>query len=158
MTHTIAIAPVRKSVLVKADQTRAFDVFTAGFSRWWPKAHHIGAAEMREGIIEARQGGRWYEIGVDGSECDWGEVLRWEPPHRVVLSWHLNGEFKFDPDVETEVEITFTPEGANATRVHLEHRYLERFGRESGEALRRGVDSPGGWSGLLELYASEVAS
>jgi uncharacterized protein YndB with AHSA1/START domain len=158
MTRTVTIAPVHKSIVVKAGQARAFEVFTAGFNRWWPKEHHIGVAEMREALIEPKPGGRWYEKGVDGSECDWGKVLVWEPPHRFVLSWHLNGEFKFDPAVETEVEIAFTPEGANATRVDLEHRHLERFGQESGEALRRGVDSEGGWGGLLALFAKEAAA
>jgi hypothetical protein len=53
--------------------------------------------------------------------------------------------------VPTEVEITFTAEGAQATRVALEHRGFERLGQESGEKLRQDVD--GGWLGALESYA-----
>jgi uncharacterized protein YndB with AHSA1/START domain len=156
MSRTVTIAPVRKSIAVKAPQSRAFEVFTAGLGRWWPKSHHIGAAEMKEAIMEPRAGGRWYEKGVDGSECDWGNVLVWEPPQRVVISWHLDGNWKYNPDVFSEVEVTFIADGPNATRVELEHRHLERLGEAGGEAVRKGVDSPGGWSSLLETYAKEA--
>ena len=37
MTKTVAVAPVRKSIRVKATPERAFDVFTRGMSRWWNK-------------------------------------------------------------------------------------------------------------------------
>jgi uncharacterized protein YndB with AHSA1/START domain len=145
----ITPAPVRKSLVVNAPQARAFDVFTARFGTWWPKTHHIAAAEMKNAIMEPRAGGRWYEKGVDGSECDWGKVLVWEPPSRVVLSWHLNSQFKVDKAVESEVEVRFIPEGANSTRVELEHRITAT----DAEGIRAAVDAPNGWSGLLALYA-----
>ena len=85
MHRTISPAPVRKSVRVAAPQERAFEVFTAGIGRWWPKSHHIGAADLDTFVIEPRAGGRWYERGVDGSECEVGKVLAWEPPARLVL-------------------------------------------------------------------------
>jgi uncharacterized protein YndB with AHSA1/START domain len=108
---------------------------------------------MEEAIIEPRTGGRWYERGVDGSECDWGEVLAYDPPHRLMLSWHLNGEWAYDPDPAraSEIEVTFTPEG-DGTRVQLEHRGFERHGATAA-ALREGVSGDGGWNGLLRLYS-----
>ena len=148
----ITPAPVRKTIVVQAPQARAFEVFTTRFGSWWPKSHHIGAAEMAEAIIEPRRGGRWYEKGVDGSECDWGEVLAWEPPSRVVLSWHLNGQFKIDENVDSEVEVRFVGEDANTTRVELEHRITAA----DAEAIRVAVDSPNGWSGLLAAYAEKA--
>ncbi|HEY1962576.1 MAG TPA: SRPBCC family protein [Rhizomicrobium sp.] len=144
----IAAAPVRKSIVVKAPQARAFEVFTARFASWWPKSHHIGSAEMAEAIIEPRMGGRWYERGVDGSECDWGEVLAWEPPSRVVLSWRINAQFKLDASLDSAVEVRFIAENAATTRVELEHRITA----VDAEAIRAAVDSPNGWGGLLEVY------
>ncbi len=145
----ITAAPVRKSIVVNATQARAFEVFTTRFGSWWPKSHHIAAVEMKEAAIEPRQGGRWYEKGIDGSECRWGEVLVWDPPSKLVLSWRLNSKFQVDETLESEVEVRFIADGANTTRVELEHRIAS----VDAEALRGMVDSPNGWGGLLALYA-----
>lgn len=155
MTTMIRPAPVRKSVFVAASPDHAFDVFANGIGRWWPKSHHIGKAELDEPVIEPRAGGRWYEVGVDGSECEVGKVLEWAPPHRLLLAWQLTNDFTYDPDLVTEVEVTFAPEG-DGTRVKLEHRNLERLG-ETADALREKIDSPNGWGHLLQLY-SEAAT
>jgi uncharacterized protein YndB with AHSA1/START domain len=149
-------APVRKSIFVNAPQDRAFEVFTSGIGRWWPKSHHIGKSDLDRPVLEPKADGRWYELGVDGSQCDVGKVALWDPPARLVLIWQLTAEFTFDPDLVTEVEVQFTPEGSG-TRVDLEHRHLERLG-ETAEKLREAVDSTGGWSGLLALFAEEAAT
>jgi uncharacterized protein YndB with AHSA1/START domain len=143
---------VQKEVVVEAPPERAFRVFTEKFDSWWPRAHHIGKSDMKVAIIEPRPSGRWYEVGVDGVECDWGHVLVWEPPRRIVLAWQLNAQWEYEPSLITEVEVTFTPVGDASTRVELEHRYLERFG-EMEETVRQGIDSPEGWGGLLQMYA-----
>ena len=153
-TRTISAAPVKKTIRVEAPRAHAFDVFTAGFGTWWPKTHHIGKAEMKEAVIELRAGGRWYEKGVDGSECTWGKVLAWEPPDRLVLSWHLNGKFELDEGVDSQVEIRFIADGANATRVELEHR----IEAADAETIRTAVDSPNGWSVLLDAFAKEAVA
>jgi uncharacterized protein YndB with AHSA1/START domain len=152
----ITPAPVRKSILVKAPPERAFEVFTTGIGRWWPQSHHIGKAEMQDAIMEPRAGGRWYERGADGSECEWGRVLAWEPPQRVVLAWQLAADWQYDPNLVTEVEVRFTPEG-NGTRVDLEHRNLERFG-DHADAVRAQIDSEGGWGLILQLFADAAAA
>ena len=151
---TIAPAPVRKTITVKALPPRAFAVFTAGMSRWWPATHSINASPMKEAIVEPRTGGRWYERGADGSECEWGKVLVWEPPHRLVLAWQIDGQWKFDESLVTEVEVRFLAEG-DATRIELEHRCLERHGAPA-EQIRAALDSPGGWGGLLERFAAAI--
>ena len=102
MTQMIAIAPVRKSVLVKAPPTRAFDVFTAKMSAWWPPTHTILKSPFKEAVVEPRPGGRWYHLGEDGSTCETGLVRVWEPPHRLVLVWQLNAEWQYDKDLEAE--------------------------------------------------------
>lgn len=151
MTVTISPAPVRRSVRVNTSPERAFEVFTAGMSRWWLKTHKIGATAMTEAIVEPRVGGRWFERDEDGTECEWGHVLAWEPPSRLVLAWQVAASWQFDPELLTEVEVRFIPDGEGTTRVELEHRHLERFG-DQAEATRASLDSPGGWSGLLEAF------
>ena len=91
------IAPVTYSVTVPISAQRAFTLFTEGFNTWWI-GHHIGEADLAEVVIEPRVDGRWFERGVDGTECDWGKVLVYEPPGRLVLTWQLNSEFQYDPD------------------------------------------------------------
>lgn len=157
MTRMINIAPVRKSVTVQASPARAFEVFTAGMSRWWPATHTILKVTPIKHIVEPRVGGRWYQIGVDGSECDNGKVLIWEPPSRLVLVWQINADWQFDPNLHTEVELRFTPEAEGVTRVDLEHRQLERMG-EKAEAVRASVDSAGGWGAILESYRAVASS
>jgi uncharacterized protein YndB with AHSA1/START domain len=144
---------VRQCAVVAAPPERAFAVFTEGMSSWWPlQTHTIGAAPAAATVIEPRAGGRWYERGDDGSECDWGRVLAWEPPHRVVLSWEISADWQADPGLHTEVEVRFEPDGAGSTRVELEHRGLEAFGARTAE-MRGVFDSEGGWRGLLARYA-----
>ena len=85
----IAPAPVKKSITVAAPPARAFEVFTAGFDRWWPRTHSNGASPLKTAVLEPRAGGRWYGVGEDGSEDDWGDVLVWAPPTRLLLAWRI---------------------------------------------------------------------
>jgi uncharacterized protein YndB with AHSA1/START domain len=144
---------VRQSVVVQAPPERAFDVFTSQMKTWWPLAtHSIGSAPMVDAVIEPRAGGRWFERGEDGSECDWGRVLVWERPHQLVLTWQLTGDYRFDPELHTEVEVRFEPVDANSTRVELEHRGLDAYGERTAE-MRDTFGSDGGWAGLLRRFA-----
>jgi uncharacterized protein YndB with AHSA1/START domain len=149
--------PVRKSIVVDASPEHAFHVFTAGYDTWWPRSHHIGKSPMKKAIIEGRVGGRCYTEQEDGSECDWGQVLVWEPPQRLVLAWQITHEWGYQPDLaqSSEVEVRFSPEPDGQTRVDLEHRHLERHGA-GGAAMRTAVDSPNGWGGLLDLFKQAV--
>jgi uncharacterized protein YndB with AHSA1/START domain len=153
---TATTESVRKSVTVAASPERAFEVFTTQMSEWWPrKSHHISDADEARAILEPREGGRWYEVDKDGVECDWGYVLAWEPPRRLVLAWQLTGEWKYDPALVTEVELTFSADG-DGTRVDLEHRDLDRYG-DAAAQVRAAVSGEGGWSGLLQLFAERLA-
>lgn len=151
MNQTITPAPVRKTLTVRTSPETAFRVFTEGFDRWWPRSHHIGKAELAKAIIEPRVGGRWFELCVDGSECEWGEVLAWEPPSRLLLAWRLNAQWEYDPHLLTEVDVRFTRVDEGQTRVDFEHRGFERMGA-GGEEARAGVDGPAGWSAILASF------
>jgi hypothetical protein len=147
-------APVKKSVLVKTTPEHAFEVFTTGMGRWWPASHSTAKSPQKDVRMEPKRGGRWYEVGEDGSETPWGDVLAWEPPARVLLAWRVGADWKYDPEFLTHIEVTFVPEG-DAIRVTLEHRDLERFGDKCSE-LRIAFDSDRGWSGMLALYREKA--
>ena len=145
------------TVTVGATPERAFETFTAGFASWWPlDSHHIGTQAAVDVVMEPHPGGRWYERAADGTECDWGFVISYEPPSRLVLAWHLNPDWDFDPDPAraTEVEVTFAPDGEH-TVVTLEHRGFEVLG-ERGPEMRDAVSSPGGWVDLLNAYETTL--
>lgn len=147
---TIQIAPVRKSLIVKAPQAKAFDVFTNGIDRWWPKSHGVGNGPVVQSFIEPKLGGRWYTRHADGSEAVVGHMRVWEPPSRIVFGWEISAAWKPDAQVSSEVEVQFIAVDANTTRVELEHRNFENMGKEGGEKMRSDVS--GGWPTILDLY------
>ena len=151
----IYVEPVLKTLQVQASPARAFEVFTAGMTRWWIPEFSINPtrAAIADVVIEPRAGGRWYERSADGSECDWGRVLVWEPPARLVLAWQINAKFQFDAALQTELELRFTPLSKGKTEVTLEHRHLERMGASAVE-LREQLH--GGWGTLLERFAAAI--
>ena len=159
MTDQAAEVPVRKSITVKASVERAFRVYAEEFDTWWPRSHHIGKAPMKKAIIEGRAGGRCYTEQTDGTDCDWGTVLVWDPPHRLVLAWQIDGKWQYEPDLakSSEVDVRFTEQPDGSTRVDLEHRYLSRHGADES-AVRTAIESPNGWSGVLQLFAERVAA
>jgi uncharacterized protein YndB with AHSA1/START domain len=84
-------------------------------------------------------------------------VRVWQPGERLVVSWEISAQWKPESRVQlaSEVEIRFVPAGEASTRVEIEHRDFERMGAQPGETMRNAVD--GGWPGLLELFARELA-
>jgi uncharacterized protein YndB with AHSA1/START domain len=148
---------VRQSIVVEAPRDRAFAVFTEGMTSWWPTdTYTIGAGPMAAAVVEPRVGGRWYERSEDGSETEWGRVLAWEPPDRVVLVWQLSPEWKYDPELHTEIEVRFSAEDDGRTRVELEHRKLENYA-ERAEQMRTILGSDDGWGGLLRRFAAAAS-
>ena len=151
-------ADVRASVVVAAPPQQAFAVFTRRMGAWWPlDSYYVGGKPITDAVAEPQAGGRWFERAGDGSECDWGRVLAWEPPGRVVLSWQISPDWQPDPDVHTEVHVRFTPEGDGRTRVDLEHRGFDSFG-DRAEEMRAVFGSEHGWRGLLGRYAEAVTA
>lgn len=149
---TQAEIEVVRSITVPLTQARAFDLFTARMTEYWPPEHSIGASPFEAVVIEPREGGRWYERSADGNECDWGRVAVWEPTSRVVLLWQIGADWKFDPEFETEVEVKFTETDPGRTRVDLRHGKLQRYG-DQAEQMRALFESPGAWTDTLERCA-----
>lgn len=151
MTELVTIAPITKTVTVSCDVDTAFRVFTDEIGTWWPtETHSVHKREARELVFEGRQGGELYEVTRSGEKAHWAWVTAWEPPARLVLTWHVN----LDRAAPTEIEVRFAPEG-KGTRVELEHRHWERLGAEGQEA-RDGYQS--GWDPVLERFVEALAA
>ena len=156
MSTQIEIEPVRKKITVESSVDRAFATFTDGIDAWWPTdTHSVGAGREDETtetvVFEAREGGRLYERLSNGEECDWGEILVWDPPNRIVLTWHPGYE---NPAEMTEIDIRFSADG-ESTLVELVHTGWERLG-ERGATARNGYNE--GWNYVLGKFVSGGAA
>ena len=153
MVEQVAEAPVQRSVRVDVPVERSFAVFTADFGKWWPAEFHIGAAPFATVVVEPAAGGRWFERDASGVECDWGQVLAWEPPARLVLAWQIGPDWQYHADLDraSEVEVRFLPDGESGMVVELEHRGIERHGA-GGAGVRAGVGGDGGWTFCLQRF------
>jgi uncharacterized protein YndB with AHSA1/START domain len=146
--ETMELTTISKEVLVNASQETAFRVFTEKMDSWWPKSHHIGNNPLVESVLEGHIHGRWFSRHEDGSIANVGHVLAWDPYGRLVLAWQVDGNFHYAPDLITEIEVQFIPEGANRTRVTLEHRDLQKL--MGGTKVIADMD--GGWGMIMNLY------
>jgi len=154
MTTQAQEASVRTQIVVEAPIERAFRVFTEDFDSIKPREHNLLGVDIAETVFEPRAGGRIYDRGVDGSECQWARVLAYEPPGRVVFSWDIDPQWQIetDPEKTSEVEVRFIAESAERTRVELDHRNLDRHG-DGWEGVREGVGGDGGWPIYLRRLA-----
>jgi uncharacterized protein YndB with AHSA1/START domain len=157
MSTQAQAASVRTQIVVEAPIERAFRVFTEDFDKVKPREHNMLGVDIAETVFDPRAGGRIYDRGVDGSECQWARVLAYEPPERVVFSWDISPQWQIetDPERTSEVEVRFTSETQERTRVELEHRKLDRHG-EGWESERDTVDSEGGWPLYLQRFADLI--
>jgi uncharacterized protein YndB with AHSA1/START domain len=153
MTTQAEATTVRQEIDVEVPVDRAFRVFTEQMDKIKPRDHNMLAVDIAETVLEPRAGGRIFDRGTDGSECEWGSVIAYEPPDRVVFSWNVSPRWQLetDPVRRSEVEVRFIAEGPERTRVALEHRHLDRHG-DGWEGLRDGVAAPDGWALYLRRY------
>jgi uncharacterized protein YndB with AHSA1/START domain len=158
MTTQTQDTTVRTEVVVDAPADRAFRLFTERFDRIKPREHNMLGVDIAESVFEPRAGGRVYDRGVDGTECQWGRVLAFEPPDRILFSWDINPSWRIETDLAktSEVEVRFVADGPGRTRVELEHRHLDRHG-DGWDGMRDGVRADQGWPLYLERFAAAVA-
>src|SRR5512146_478472 len=155
-----AMAPevrVAKSIVVEVPRVQAFEFFIRQ-EAWWPaRTHHLAEPPGETVILEPFVGGRWFERGHDGRECDWGTVLVWEPPRRIVVTWQIGPGWVYEPDQTkaSEIEVRFLAESQHRTRIEFEHRHLERYGAQA-ERMRSILDAPEGADGVLRAYATRL--
>lgn len=143
------IEPVRKDVTVPATPEAAFRRFTEEVGSWWPlETHACKPGEAVDAHVEGRVGGRFYEVTRSGEEHIWGTILEWEPPRRLVYTWHPAR----DPAVAQKIEATFEAVDGG-TRLTLVQTGWELMGDEAME-LRDGYDS--GWEIVLGRYVASL--
>jgi uncharacterized protein YndB with AHSA1/START domain/uncharacterized protein YciI len=140
-----AVPPIRREIVVDADQDTAFEAFTGRIGRWWPvgelSVHGAGSTvEILDGQIVERS--------TAGETAIWGAVTSWDPPAMLAFTWHPGQP----PDRASQVRVTFTDLGEQ-TRVRLEHSGWEVFSDPA--AARAEYDQ--GWPQVLECYRDEVA-
>ncbi|TAM67869.1 SRPBCC family protein [Mycobacterium sp.] len=149
---------VTHHVVVNAPIERAFAVFTGRFGAFKPREHNLLAVPIAETVFEPRVGGHIYDRGVDGSICRWARILVYEPPHRVMFSWDIGPTWQLetDPSKASEVDVRFTAQDGQRTRVDLEHRHLDRHG-PGWQSVADGVDGDAGWPLYLGRYLDLVS-
>lgn len=155
MSEYVHGADVRVEISVAASVERAFAVFTEQAHTWWPAPYKLGPGGARTGlVIEPKASGRWYERTDDGAECAWGEVLAFDAPNHLALSWAITPTFQPEPDEAkaSRVDVTFAADGPDRTTVTLVHSGLDRHG-DGWEQARDGLAADGAWPGVLTAYA-----
>jgi uncharacterized protein YndB with AHSA1/START domain len=157
MTTRAQDTSVRNEIIVNVGAERAFRLFTERFDRIKPREHNMLGVDIAESVFEPRAGGRIYDRGIDGSECQSGRVLAYEPPARIVFTWEISPiwQIESDPARRSEVEVRFVEDAPDRTRVELEHRHLDRHG-DGWEGLRAGVAADEGWPLYLERFAAAI--
>jgi uncharacterized protein YndB with AHSA1/START domain len=147
------IETLHRAIEVPLSTERAFGFFTNEFALWWPREYTWGQDVVEDIGLEQRQGGLCFERGPNGFRCDWGRVLSWEPPRRLVLAWQISPRREPEPNPvkASTVEITFVAKTPGQTRVELEHRDFQRHGDGALE-YRAALASTRGWSWILDRY------
>lgn len=149
---------VTKAVTVDLPIGRAFELFT-DLGRWWPvQTHHLADQPGELAVVEPWVGGKWYERLADGGKCDWGTVLVWDAPNRILMTWQVGADWHYVADAQdaSEVEVRFVAEAPLRTRVEFEHRHLERYG-DQAERMRSILDRPTGAGQVIRAYAAAAA-
>ena len=147
---TAPTAPILRAAHVPCRPEHAFALFTDDLGAWWPLVDHglYGPDAVELGIVE----GRLVERAADGRACVWGEVRVWEPPSRLVLTWHPGR----DAAEASEVQVRFIAD-ADGTRVELTHQGWERFGVDA-VARRRVYTRSDAWGHVLDHFCDVAES
>ena len=149
-------ATARAAIVVPGTPDRAFSLFTEAMDEWWPREYTWSQAKLDRIGMEPRLGGLCFELGPFGFRCDWGRVTVWERPERLVFLWQIGPTRAPEPDPEraSEVEVEFLA-ADDGVSVELVHSRFERHG-EGSEEYAAGMDSPQGWTYILERFAARV--
>jgi uncharacterized protein YndB with AHSA1/START domain len=148
----------RRTVVVQATPEHAFEEFTQARGGWWPHDHKRGQLPVLGIGFEGGRGGEWYERAIDGSRVRRGDILVWEPPHRLVAEWPLllGEEAKLEEIGTSQMEVRFSPHGEGTARLELEHRNMHHTTRR--DLVQRFFFLPYGWDMVVDNFAAYLAS
>lgn len=149
---------IRRQIVVPSAPLEAFRTFTEDLATWWPPEYSWSGDVLEHIGLEPREGGHCYEIGPRAFRCDWGTVLTWDPPVRLILAWQVGMDRVPIPNLAraSEIEVTFTALADTQTQVDFEHHAFSRHGKRA-QAYCRALNAPMGWTYILDRYASAVA-
>ena len=149
---------VSEKIIIHAPVTHVFDVFTRELGDWWPPDLTFSGADFQAAGSEHLQGGNWFEVNRSGIRTDWGEVLVWQPPERVILSWRVSvTRTQEPPDKASQVEFRFQVAEPDSTEVLVQHSNFARHGK-AAEAMRAGMASDAGWRAILASLRDHAAT
>jgi len=84
-----------------------------------------------------------------------GAPLRATRSLRLLLELSSSWQLEPDPARRSEVEVSFTAEGPDRTRVAMEHRHLDRH-EGDWQGMRDGVSGENGWPLYLDRFAALI--
>lgn len=144
----------RAHVVVGLGPALAYEKFRHDVARWWPREYTYSGECLEDLYLEGRKGGIFWERGPEGFRCDLAKVLRWVPPEKIILRWHISPAHRPEPNPEraSEVEIRFIPGASGGTRIEVEHRDFSHHGVSGAEYCSR-MGSETGWPFILRRFA-----
>ena len=145
---------VLSSVTVSLSAAEAFEKFRHDITAWWPRDFTYSGDAAESLYFEGRKQGILWERGPEGFRIDIARVMRWVPPERMVLRWHIGPNMRPEPNPTraSEVEIKFIAEDENRTRIEIEHRGFSNHGA-GAEGYRAQMGSAKGWPMILKAFA-----
>jgi hypothetical protein len=149
--------PVVRSIVVPLTADAAFAAFTERLTDWWPRIFTFGEDNFDRAGFDAEVGGQWYEIDRDGKRTSWGDILTWNPPHQLAVTWQISPRRTPEPDAAhaSLIEVRFEPYGPQETEVTVTHNRFENHG-DGADTMREGMASEQGWSYLLGLFSQSL--
>jgi uncharacterized protein YndB with AHSA1/START domain len=116
------MAVVSEKIDIVADQVTVFNVYVNQINEWWPRRGETNrysfapdTTEPDQILLDAKEGGRYYEVFADGTEHTIGTITTWDPPNEVAYTWDVAGW-----QGTSTVTVRFVASG-DTTTVMVEH-------------------------------------
>lgn len=144
---------INRSISLSVDPEQAFKAFVHDFNHWWPVEYTWSQDSLREIRIGKEQGELCKEIGPHGFRCDWGWVSEFIQGRKIECTWQIspNREPIPNPEHASKISVAFSEDDEAGTVVQFEHVDFGKHGEE-GENYEAMMDSPQGWSFILDRY------